>query len=40
MHYGTWDPIKADPGEFCKKVREKAKKKCVVLKPGEEFEVP
>ncbi len=37
MHYGTWPPIDTDPGEFRKKVGDKAD--VIILKPGEEFEL-
>ncbi|MEM0121136.1 MAG: metal-dependent hydrolase [Thermoprotei archaeon] len=39
MHYNTWPQIKADPLSFKRKVESKTNTKCVVLKPGEEFEV-
>lgn len=39
MHYDTFDFIKADPGEFVKKVQA-AGRRAVHVKPGASFEVP
>jgi len=39
MHYGTFPPIEADPGEFRKMVEESTDTKVVILKPGEKMEV-
>ena len=39
MHYDTFDVIKANAEEFARKLSEQ-NVKCVVLKPGEEIEVP
>jgi L-ascorbate metabolism protein UlaG (beta-lactamase superfamily) len=37
MHYDTFDVIKANPFEFCKKVKTEAKLICVILRPGEKL---
>lgn len=39
MHYNTWPQISADPVAFKNKVESKSATKCIVLKPGEEFEL-
>ncbi|MCL5257189.1 MAG: metal-dependent hydrolase [Chloroflexi bacterium] len=39
MHFGTWDPIHVDPEEFKKQVEDRTPAKCIVLKPGEEYEL-
>lgn len=39
MHYGTFDVVKQDPVAFKQKVERETRSKCVVLKPGESFEV-
>lgn len=38
-HYNTFPPIQQDPEEFKKKLEEQTSSKCVVLKPGEAWEV-
>lgn len=40
MHYSTWPPIEADPEEFKRKLEAKAAARCVIVKPGESWEVP
>jgi L-ascorbate metabolism protein UlaG (beta-lactamase superfamily) len=39
MHYGTFDVVKQDPFAFKQKVESETRSRCVVLKPGESFEV-
>lgn len=39
MHYNTFDIIKADAGEFKKRVEATTKSRVIVLKPGEEVEI-
>ena len=38
-HYNTWPLIEADPQEFKDKVEEKGGMRCVVLAPGESFQL-
>ncbi|RKY88445.1 metal-dependent hydrolase [candidate division KSB1 bacterium] len=38
MHYNTWDIIKADPEEFCKKI-EGLSTECIILSPGKEISI-
>lgn len=40
MHYNTFDAIRTDPEEFKKKLVEKTKAKCVILRPGERYSIP
>lgn len=40
MHYSTWPPIEQDPEEFKRLVESKTAAKCVVVKPGAEWDVP
>lgn len=35
MHYGDSGSAKADPYDFCKKVKVQTKRMCVILRPGE-----
>ncbi len=39
MHYNTFDLVKQDPSAFKQKVEQETKSKCVVLKPGESYEL-
>ena len=39
IHYGTFDVVKQDPVAFKKKVEAETGSRCVVLKPGESFEL-
>ncbi|MHB0913255.1 MAG: metal-dependent hydrolase [Armatimonadota bacterium] len=39
MHYGTFERIKVDPGEFARRLAEQ-NINCRVLQPGEEFSLP
>lgn len=38
-HYNTWPLIEADPGEFKTKVEQKTGSQCVILQPGEKYEL-
>ncbi len=40
MHYSTWPPIEQDPEVFKRAVEAKTAAKCVIVKPGTEWEVP
>lgn len=37
MHYNTFDPIRADPEEFRRKVESKTRAKCIILRPGDRY---
>lgn len=37
MHYGTWDLIAQDVGEFAKRVEADTSSKCKILKPGSSY---
>jgi L-ascorbate metabolism protein UlaG (beta-lactamase superfamily) len=39
MHYDTFDVIKADVADFCRKIEGQTKAKCAVLRPGEELSI-
>ena len=39
MHYGTFDIVKQDPQAFKQRVEKETESKCVVLKPGESYEI-
>jgi L-ascorbate metabolism protein UlaG (beta-lactamase superfamily) len=39
MHYNTWPQIEADPEYFKKKVEQRTSSKCIILSPGETFEI-
>jgi len=39
MHYGTFDIVKQDPQAFKQMVESQTRSRCVVLKPGESFEL-
>jgi L-ascorbate metabolism protein UlaG (beta-lactamase superfamily) len=39
MHYGTFEIVKQDPFAFKESVERETRSKCVVLKPGESFEL-
>ncbi len=39
MHYNTFDRIAADPQEFKEKVESQTNSKCIILKPGEHYEL-
>lgn len=40
MHYSTWPPIEQNPEDFKDKVESKTASKCVIVKPGTEWEIP
>lgn len=40
MHYDTFEMIRADPHDFKAQVETKTSARCVILKPGEEYQVP
>ena len=39
MHYNTFDKIAADPNEFKEKVEKETGAKCLILKPGEVYQL-
>ena len=39
MHYDTWDVIAQDPNAFCERVKKETSSDCVVVKPGESYEI-
>ncbi len=39
MHYDTWEPIKQDPRVFKRKVEENTGSRCVIVAPGESWQL-
>ncbi len=39
MHYNTWDLIAQDPKKFCEMVSKETSSQCVVVAPGESYEI-
>ncbi len=39
MHYDTWDVIAQDPNAFSERVKKETSSDCVVVKPGESYEI-
>lgn len=39
MHYDTFDPIKVDASEFKRQIKSKTNSDCIVLKPGESYQI-
>ncbi|MBC7250814.1 MAG: metal-dependent hydrolase [Anaerolineae bacterium] len=40
IHYDTFDVIRQDPQTFAQRVEQKTSAQCIILKPGESYELP
>jgi L-ascorbate metabolism protein UlaG (beta-lactamase superfamily) len=39
IHYNTWPPIEQDPEEFAAQLREAADVECVIMNPGDTYQI-